>query len=121
VVDDRIDRRGGADVIAGARVHGRLEQRQLIKRDDFFPGQVVGDTSAHARNIVRRRQIAIGSRGGGRMAERAVAAASQLLGKVAMRVALPATCTSTSQLSPGRPSGLLFWGAERMLAPRHSK
>ena len=41
------------------RVHRRLAERQPIQRDDFFPGQFVGGTSAHGCNIAQRRRAAI--------------------------------------------------------------
>ena len=44
-----------------------MEERQLIKRDDFFPGQLVGDTPARAGNIAQCRQAAIGTAQAGRM------------------------------------------------------
>jgi hypothetical protein len=45
LVEYRVDCRGGAVVVAGARVHRRLIERRPVQRDNFFPRQLVGGTA----------------------------------------------------------------------------
>ena len=53
LVEYRVDCRGGAGVVTGARVYWRLVERQPVQCDDFFPSQLVGGTPAHRSNIGR--------------------------------------------------------------------
>ena|ERR1700689_2233525 len=60
LVEYSVDGGRGADIVADARIHCRLVEREPVQRDDLFPGQLVGSAPTHGCGMLQYSGTAMG-------------------------------------------------------------